>query len=89
MQDKSMKENLSNKIEYLRYLLRWNLLPAIILFGGIYVVVDFRHTELGFYLSLVGVFSLALWANHNRPKSYGDYLKNIKQKEVEAEELYG
>jgi len=78
-----MKENLSNKIEYLRYLLRWNLLPAIILFGGIYVAVELRYTELGFYLSLVGVVSLALWANHNHPKSYGNYLKNIEQKEKE------
>ncbi|MFH1162262.1 MAG: hypothetical protein V1696_03240 [Candidatus Jorgensenbacteria bacterium] len=76
-----MKGNLSNKIEHLRYLLRWNLLPSIILFGGIYVVLDLRYTELGFLLSLVGVFSLALWANHNRPKSYSDYLKNIEQKE--------
>lgn len=82
-----MKENLSNKIEYLRYLFRWNLLPAIILFGGIYMAVDFRHTELGFYLSLIGVFSLALWANNNRPKSFREYLKNIEQKTVEDEEL--
>lgn len=82
-----MRENLSNKIEYLRYLLRWNLLPAVILFGGIYVAFDLQHTDFGFYLSLVGVFSLALWANHNRPKSYSDYLKDIGQKRVEAEEL--
>jgi len=61
-------------------------LPAIILFGGIYVASDFRHTELGFYLSLVGVFSLALWANRNRPKSYGDYIKNIEQKETGIED---
>lgn len=82
-----MKENLSNKIEYLRYLLRWNFLPAIILLGGIYVVLDFRNTELNFYLSLIGVFSLALWANHNHPKSYCDYLKNIEQRETEIGEL--
>ncbi|MCX6702958.1 MAG: hypothetical protein NTW60_03780 [Candidatus Wolfebacteria bacterium] len=73
-----MKESLLNKIEYLRYLLRWNFLPAIILFGGIYVALDARCTDFGFYLSLLGVFSLALWANHNRPKSYSDYLKNIE-----------
>jgi len=76
-----LKENLSNKIEYLRYLLRWNFLPAIILFGGIYITLDLRYTELGFLLSLVGVFSLALWANHNRPKSYNYYLKKMGQKE--------
>ena len=82
-----MKENLSNKIEYLRYLLRWDFLPAIILLGGIYVATEGRYTELGFYLSLIGVASLALWANHDRPKSYGDYLKNIEQKREEKEEL--
>ncbi len=81
------KENLSNRIEYLRYLLRWVFLPAIILFGGIYVAAELRYTELGFYLSLVGVVSLALWANHNRPKSYGDYLKDIEQKQIEIEKL--
>jgi len=74
-----LKEKLSDKIEYLRYFLRWNFWPALILFGGIYIVLDFRYTELAFYLSLVGVLSLALWANHNRPKSYSDYLKGINQ----------
>lgn len=72
-----LKEKLPD-VEYLGYLFRWNLLPAIILFGGIYVALDFRYTELGFYLSLVGVFSLALWANHDRPGSYSDYLKKHK-----------
>ncbi len=68
-------------IDYLKYLFRWNLLPSIILLGGIYIILDFRYTDLSFYLSLVGVFSLALWANHNHPKSYGDYLKIQNKKD--------
>ena len=80
-------ENFSKKIEYLKYLLRWNLLPAIILFGGIYLAIEGRHTELGFYLSIIGVFSLALWASHNRPESYGHYIKKIEREEAEADEI--
>jgi len=70
-----MKEKSSDIVEYLSYWFRWNFLPAFIIIGGIYIIGN-SNKRLVYLIAFVGIFSLALWANHDRPKSYNDYLKN-------------
>jgi len=67
-----MNKKSLNKIEYF---LRWNFLSGFILIGGMYLIMNSSENSVRF-IAMIGVISLALWANHDRPESYSDYLKN-------------
>jgi len=68
------------------YFFRWNFLPGFIIIGGIYLISN-ASKEIVYIIAIIGIISLALWANHNHPKSYVHYFKNEQKKIDEKEKL--